>query len=75
MLKLTQQGALIIKYNDKEILSEQLVKDYTKIQPGYVSCGLIRDRILPKGQANVFDGKIYNLRVSVNTLERAPILR
>lgn len=75
MLKLTQKGALTVKYNDKEILSEQLGKDFTKIQPGYISCGLIRDRILPKGETNVFKGNIYNLRISVNTLEREPVSR
>ncbi len=73
ILELTWQGALTLQYKNKEILSAQLGKDFTKIQSGYISCGLIRDKILPEGQANVFGGKIHNLRVSINTLKRDPL--
>jgi arylsulfatase A-like enzyme len=75
LLKLTQEGVLTIQYNNEEILAARLAKDFTKIQPGYISCGLIRDRVLPEGQANVFGGKIYDLRVSINTMERRPMPR
>nr|WKN37203.1 sulfatase [Tunicatimonas sp. TK19036] len=75
LVKLTQAGRLTIHYNNQEILSSQLEKDYTKIQPGYFSCGLIRDKVLPEGQPNVFEGKIHNLRVSINTMSRNPMPR
>ncbi|WPP51701.1 sulfatase family protein [Catalinimonas niigatensis] len=73
LLRLSQEGALSLQYNNKEILSTQLKQDYTKIQPGYISCGLIRDKILTEEQANVFGGKIHNLRVSINTMSRKPM--
>lgn len=73
LVRLTQEGTLSIQYNNQEILSTQLRQDFTKIQAGYFSCGLIRDKILPKEQANVFGGKIHNLRVSINTMSRNPM--
>ena len=70
-LKLTEKGDLSLRYNDQEIISVALDKDFTKIKPGYISCGMIRDRKLPSDQPNIFPGKIYDLRVSVNELERS----
>ncbi|UZR96707.1 sulfatase family protein [Chondrinema litorale] len=72
LLRLTQAGKLTLKYNDKEVLTSEFKEDYTKIQPGYFSCGLVRDRILPNGEVNVFKGKIYDMRVSINNLQRSP---
>ncbi|UII19891.1 sulfatase family protein [Fulvivirga ligni] len=71
LLKLTEKGDLSLRYNDQEIMSVALSKDFTKIKPGYISCGMIRDRKLPSDQPNIFPGKIYDLRVSVNELERS----
>ena len=72
LLKLTQGGELSLRFNNREVLSAQLEQDYTKMQPGYISCGLIRDRRLPEGEPNIFGGKIHNLRVNMNTLSRSP---
>ncbi|PHN08469.1 sulfatase family protein [Flavilitoribacter nigricans] len=72
LLRLTADGALSLRFNDREILSDQLDQDYTKIKAGYISCGLIRDRKIPAGEPNIFGGKIHDFRVSINTLSRSP---
>ncbi len=72
VFSLTSGGVLQLDYNGHPMISASLSKDYTKIQPGYVSCGLARGETLPLGQPAYFKGNIHDLRISVNELVRKP---
>lgn len=72
ILKLSDTGSLELKFDGKEILNTEVNGDFTKINSGYVSCGLSREQNLEYAEANYFKGEITGLRISLNELVKQP---
>ena len=71
LLRLSSQGELEVKLNDKSILVKILKKDLTKVKAGYVTCGKIQGEEL-EGKLQSYNGKISDLRFTMNELSREP---
>lgn len=71
VLRLSAKGELEIGFNQQTILTKQLDKDLTKIKDGYVTCGKVQGRELT-GDLQPYEGKIHDLRFTVNELSRQP---
>jgi arylsulfatase A-like enzyme len=70
-LSLSKKGALEIRFNQQTIITKQLKGDLTKIRGGYVSCGMVQGEEL-KGKLQTYQGRITDLRFTMNELSAAP---
>jgi len=68
---LSAKGALELRFDQQTILKQQLKGDLTKIKNGYVTAGKIQGEEL-KGKLQTYQGKITDLRFTMNELSRTP---
>lgn len=71
LLRLSAAGELEVRFNQALVLTKKLEKDFTKINGGYVTWGMIQGREL-KGNLQPYAGKITDLRFTMNELSREP---
>ena len=71
LFSLSGKGVLEVKFDQQIILKQELNGDLTKIKSGYVSCGKIQGEEL-KGNLQTYQGKITDLRFTMNELSREP---
>jgi hypothetical protein len=58
-------------FNQQIILTKKLRSDLTKIKSGYVTCGKIQGEETA-GKLQIYDGKITDLRFTMNELLKEP---
>lgn len=71
LFSLSGKGVLEVRFDQQIILKQKLNGDLTKIKSGYVSCGKIQGEEL-KGNLQTYQGKITDLRFTMNELSREP---
>jgi len=71
VFSLSGKGVLEVRFDQQIILKQELNGDLTKIKSGYVSCGKIQGEEL-KGHLQTYQGKITDLRFTMNELSREP---
>ncbi|WP_245957617.1 sulfatase [Niabella yanshanensis] len=70
-LQLSDDGNLSIQFNNHPVLTASLGKDLTKIGNGFVTCGILQGQEL-SGRLQSYQGRISDLRFSMNELAGAP---
>lgn len=70
-LQLSAAGSLSVQFNNRIVFTTQLHKDLTKIGSGFVTCGILQGEE-QKGKLQTYQGKINDLRFSMNELAGAP---
>ncbi|AHF14016.1 sulfatase family protein [Niabella soli] len=71
VFRLTKEGALSVLFNNREVLATALHRDLTKIQEGYVTCGMLQGLKL-EGRLQPYEGTIRDLQFVMNQLDKAP---
>jgi hypothetical protein len=71
VLRLSEKGDLEIRFNRQTVLTDALQRDLTKIKGGYVTCGKVQGEEL-EGKLQTYQGKIMDLRFTMNELSREP---
>jgi hypothetical protein len=71
LLRLSEKGELEVRFRQQTVLSKELRGDLTKIKDGYVTCGKIQGEEL-EGKLQTYNGKITDLRFTMNELSREP---
>jgi hypothetical protein len=69
LMKLSEDGTLEVMFNQQIILTKELSSDLTKIKAGYVTCGKIQGEETA-GKLQTYDGKITDLRFTMNELSK-----
>lgn len=70
-LQLSANGNLMIQFNSRTVITATLDKDLTKIGTGFVTCGILQGEEL-RGRLQTYQGRISDLRFSMNELAGAP---
>lgn len=68
IMRLSSQGDFELKLNGNQLLQGTVPGDPTKIRGGYVSVGFARDEAPPVAMPAYFQGKIQNMRFSMNKI-------
>ncbi len=70
-LQLSAAGKLSIQFNGQVIITASVDQDFTKIGNGFVTCGILQDQ-QSEGRMQPYQGRISDLRFSMNQLTGAP---
>ncbi|MBO9618928.1 MAG: sulfatase [Niabella sp.] len=71
VFRLSKEGELSVLFNNREVLTATLHRDLTKIQEGYVTCGVLQG-LKDNGRLQPYEGSIRDLQFIMNQLDKAP---
>lgn len=71
VFRLTNDGALDVLFNDRQVLTAKLQQGLTGIKGGYVTCGMLQG-LKKEGRLQPYEGTIYDLQFTMNRLDQSP---